>query len=118
MAREIKFRVWDSSLENMIPHDLIVKLQLFGLAIVATSQTQPMQFTGLTDKNSKEIYEGDVVKHGNEIGFVEFDIGKFYVHWVNKTWLTDEIHVLAQHIEIIGNIYENPELLAVNNECK
>lgn len=70
-----------------------------------------MQYTGLKDKNEKEIYEGDIVRFDDEIGFIEFDCGKFYIHWVKKSWLSDDLSLLCDRIEIIGNIHENKDLL-------
>jgi uncharacterized phage protein (TIGR01671 family) len=95
-----------------------------------------MQFTGLHDKNGKEIYEGDVVKCGHNIntcgingeGFC-FDGG--FREWVGSismnhfgVWLGDEVTFAdilpymednddkpIQEVEVIGNIYENPGFL-------
>ena len=77
-----------------------------------------MQYTGLKDKNDKEIYEGDIVKFNAIapmsdipdafIGTVEFIECAFYVTYGKQGfYLFDECH----QWEIIGNIYENPELL-------
>ena len=80
------------------------------------------QFTGLTDKNGKKIFEGDIVVcrkeiSGNwidycvEIGFVEMKYGAFGLHRKQgyyrpfKDWLED------YEYEVIGNIHDNPELL-------
>lgn len=69
-----------------------------------------MQFTGLHDKNGKEIYEGDIVKRDldGDVGMVEIDSGVF-------TMSGDcQLPLFQETVEIIGNIYENPELLTPN----
>lgn len=85
------------------------------------------QYTGLTDKNDKKIFEGDIVVckqaiNGNlidyyvEIGFVEMKYGAFGLHRKQgyyrpfKDWLED------YEYEVIGNIHDNPELLKVGDE--
>ena len=70
-----------------------------------------MQFTGLKDKNGKEIYEGDIVcGMRGVIGVCEFYHGRFAIKYFEGIRLTF-IYENKDDVEIIGNIYENPELL-------
>lgn len=78
-----------------------------------------MQSTGLKDKNGVEIYEGDLVQNGRgEIGYVTYLLQEtgFVVVLKNTDYRlghrnTGESYDMAYWHEIIGNIYENPELL-------
>jgi len=83
-----------------------------------------MQFTGLLDKNGKEIYEGDLIL----IDYLRDEKTKSVIEWYFSGWyaksLEDPSKQVAgygnlfncKNIEIIGNIYENPELS--NSQCK
>ena len=69
-----------------------------------------MQSTGLFDKNGKEIFEGDIVKCSGLIGTIE----SFKAMWICsfvKYNNYQKVGFFAQEIEVVGNIYENPELL-------
>lgn len=83
-----------------------------------------LQSTGLKDKSSVEIYEGDIVSVRNhpfqktELSGVGIEIdGDYLIGWSdhNLTWLAGDLllYQLKPYIEVIGNIYENPELLEV-----
>ena len=75
------------------------------------------QFTGLTDKNGRKIFEGDIVKtsHGGSTYYakIEWDSGSFWVtnHDIQMPNYISEVS--RTYLEIIGNIYDNPELLEV-----
>lgn len=74
-----------------------------------------MQYTGLKDKNNKEIYEGDILfeSFGEKYYKVVFENGSFRAEFEGdfEEHSFDLIDVVAQGCEIVGNIYENPELL-------
>ena len=86
-----------------------------------------MQYTGLKDENGKEIYEGDIIEFSYDMfvgnfdtfiakGVVVFDEGAFYVELLeNERTTKDEAYLLysinLDTIEVIGNKFENPELL-------
>ena len=98
MNREIKFRIWDQRNKEMVHH---------GLQERNVKDFVLMQYTGLKDINGKEIYEGDLVRIcGCEL------ISKVFWH---KQGLCFSIKVgqLSDYtnVEIIGNIFANPELL-------
>ena len=83
------------------------------------------QYTGLTDKNGKRIFEGDIVRFyerqfGGEdapvIQSVGYEEGGFCVHrYFLNNWLRNAIdgNIQLEGIEVIGNIHDNPELLEV-----
>jgi len=136
--RAIKFRAWNPSLKRfthfpayVLTGDWEDKMGLFFKAsdpFYLNADTEPIQFTGLSDKKGKEIYEGDIVAfsvfdhNGNDTqykGCIMFACSEWQI------WKTpaDEFYgsdgafhfgwVCAQdeEIEIIGNIYETPDLL-------
>ena len=85
------------------------------------------QFTGLTDKNGKRIFEGDIVRFaerrigGEDASIVEqvgFDEGGFYTNrYFLNNWLRNGLYGITklEGIEVIGNIHDNPELLGEAN---
>lgn len=103
-----------------------------GIAIVDVYKSTVGEYTGLTDKNGKKIFEGDIVRthyaNAPKAVFVEtvvFDGGKFCATSTNEgckttaaLWdgvprLAIDKSVYMDEVEIIGNIHDNPELLEV-----
>ena len=144
--RDIKFRAWDKA-KNMMVNPIVDENKTDGTACLDINNAldftehnyELMQYTGLTDKNGKEIYEGDIIKQSVHI----FSIGNeyedeyeddFYETGIVKIIASkgavitniiktredvddkEKIKGLVKNIrkyrsEIIGNIYENPSLL-------
>jgi uncharacterized phage protein (TIGR01671 family) len=110
--REIKFRAWDTAIKRMIEWDELKKHHLSGhfdsynkgeYTLGEYCSFQIMQYTGLTDHNGKEIYEGDLIK------VVGAESGEMIVHVDDITILP--LSTLYPAGEIIGNVHENPVLL-------
>lgn len=118
MTREIKFRAWSSKNKEMIyfgsPEVLCDESEglLFYRKNMALSvemkRPKLMQFTGLHDKNGKEIYEGDVVRRKENDYVIEWGYGGYNER---NNEVTRAIS-LTDTYSIIGNIYENPDLLS------
>ena len=111
--REIKFRAWYHG--SMLPWEwLDTSLNCVWTAINAQQYDNPepvlMQYTGLKDKNGKEIYEGDIVISDNKgtRDEIVFSTGCFCL---KSAMMYYEASYWGDEIEVIGNIYENPELL-------
>ena len=78
-----------------------------------------MQFTGLVDKNDKEIYEGDICQRKEAENSkvlsrckIIYKEDRFALEWITKSWFNDSLRSHFDELEVIGNIYENPELLS------
>lgn len=126
--RDIKFRIWDGAKNEWLASSNKDALPYYGFALVGevmTVQSPPVwsldegnaieQYTGLKDKNSTEIYEGDIIK-------VEGDAEIYRVEWIYSGFGLEPRYnsplypilgnvKLCKKIEVIGNIHENPELL-------
>jgi len=123
-----KFRVFDPSTKVMFVPDVVSG---DGRNVYATGRDYEngidcndcplMQFTGLLDKNGKDIYEGDVMEYGDMFmrrGVVSFDnkTAAFVIemHYNNDVFIWKLRHKSTSKNKfpcVIGNIYENPELL-------
>lgn len=117
MSREIKFRAWDT-INYMSSSFTLQDLQDKKIQFIPNLPI--MQYTGLKDKNGKEIYEGDIIKCYDfgitAIGIVVYKIDSFQIDWIkNATGFNNNISVRIDKIEVIGNIFENPELLNKQN---
>ena len=125
MNREIKFRAWlkeKKIMGEVLGIDILHKEIFFSNEDVDCYEhtdfkdIELMQYTGLKDKNNKEVYEGDIVKlranHG--IGIIKYsdEWGAFVVEYIKPRPLAVlGMNYYKEDIEILGNIYENPELL-------
>lgn len=107
--RTIKFRAWDTKRDKMIPIDT----ERLGQYLILPHYI-PMQFTGLLDKNGKEIYEGDIVNTPDGDTKVMWWEAGFYFKYLENKNRGDYIKINTKECDIIGNIYENPELLSTN----
>lgn len=133
--REIKFRAWDERNAEMVYSDkedafyINPKGAMFmyalpkpepGLDVKYFIDYKLMQYTGLKDKNGKEIYEGDILNayHNEfevyEIAAVKYSAPAFTLgrYWKDGShdWYSMEQYD-SYELEVLGNIYENPELL-------
>jgi len=112
MSREIKFRAWDKRKNEFISWEEIKRntsMNLFGgyFELFNRNEFIPIQYTGLKDRKCKEIYQGDKTKQG---WIVVKESGCFWLSDPNTTFTVDLLFILNNEIEIVGNIYENPEL--------
>jgi uncharacterized phage protein (TIGR01671 family) len=121
MNREIKFRAWNkkenrflNSANLMISSDGLVWWQ-FGLGeprLLEQDDLVLMQYTGLKDKNGKEIYEGCILRTSwGEIGVVIFDNTGFTLFRKNPQRYVDHDSEFFEDCEILGDIFQNPELI-------
>ena len=125
--REIKFRAWYKPYSHMVESDdvesinfdveiigVYMELENRGFHKLRLSDFELMQYTGLKDRNGKEIYEGDIINDsfGDRKGRIRYNIHIAAFEIAEY----DGIHLLSSHnsekyFEVIGNIYEHPHLI-------
>ena len=116
--RQIRIRGWDAQENRMIDlsktlHDAESIIITHDILLGKSKRFIPMQSTGVKDKNGKEIFDGDIVKSELEDGEFTYDS----ISWSDKFlgWENNGIglHELMETVDfaVVGNIYENPELL-------
>ena len=137
MSREIKYRAWLKEEKKMVNVETIdfseksiqhlEKNEIIDAYLLRTTfleDIELMQYTGLKDKNGKETYEGDILKykfpydrrlkHVSLVKFIEteasFGLKDIYGNEIPLYRITAN-----NYFEVIGNIYENPELLEGKN---
>ena len=128
-----KFRAWHNELGRMMSiSDMWFNVDSLGeiglndavmndYITVSPNEINLMQSTGLKDKNGKEIFEGDVVDYKGRKAIIKWhgSYASFIYRFVDELqerasdW--DPLFLACYHFEVIGNIYENPELL---EDCK
>ena len=111
--REIKLRAFQDGMMNTQKNSGVYATKAF--LDMLYEDCELMQFTGLLDKDGKEIYEGDIVQTGDMYGSYK---GK--IEWWGDRWTLNYMHagescnqalMTLSLPEVIGNIYKNPELL-------
>jgi len=127
--REIKFRIWNNENKEMLylgtPFEnpklyylsdvngdslkLIFRRGNHGELSRIIKDFRLMQYTGIRDKTGKEIYEGDIVKYwGGTAPIVYYESG-FYIKYTGEDYYS--IQYESSSLQVIGNIYDNPELI-------
>ena len=133
MTREIKFRAWDTDKNEYVDCSQHTISQLSNQYAGLGNRYIYQQFTGLKDKNGKEIFEGDIVAHNNGVAKIEYRFGDFklvgveadkyervystlYHYLIDSTLAScanNRFDGVTTNLGIIGNIHDNPELLEV-----
>ena len=130
--REIKFRVWNKTKQAM-EYPVIFCIPQ-GKEVGGWEEIIPMQFTGLKDSYGKDVFEGDICQYktGEKkggiysdeyifTGFVRYDDAGFEIgnhngyggEWESLSFIIGSYNKMATNFKVIGNIYENTELINI-----
>lgn len=115
--KQLKFRAWEKSLKEIIPvYNINFEAEMINTETAWRdfNEVELMQYTGLKDKNGKEIYEGDIVNVNYYGGTPRYEKVHFYTvgGFIGFHPFTDDGYHWPSHLcEIVGNIYQNPELI-------
>ena len=117
--REIKFRAWDGELKEMIGPEEVLSCSFIGLngewlglsdLLKGEGGFELMQYTGQYDPTATEFCEGDIIKDHTDYWEVKFFDGAFWIVAIGGN-AEPELLCGNDYMEIIGNRFENPELL-------
>lgn len=126
--REIKFRAWDPASKVMYPVEAInfhgrerVTVQYNPIKKISLDSVYLMQYIGVQDKSGVEIYEGDIIQHQSGKYGTDFEIKWSPILCGFTAMQIESGHPSPQlnqgtmsYFEVVGNIYENPELVESN----
>ena len=123
--REIKFRGWNKELNNFIYGETILLQEYNNRWVMLVDNElgeewvyieEPQQYTGLKDYNDYEIYEGDIFniyENGNEYNYkIVYDGDCFMLAFIDSSQGSYPLSAKYRFSKVIGNIYENPELVS------
>lgn len=121
--REIKFRAWSHigkmmlytercSGISVLMNEPTLKFPINEPVRISFGEYELMQFTGMKDCNGKEVYEGDIVHTDDEdIAIITWDEDEYKFTVGTEEYFYDLGEYYPRDIEVIGNIYDNPEML-------
>ena len=128
--RDIKIRAWDKIQKEMVFDGIDYEIKMLNLPPLDEARDSQigfmeedvgrifelMQFTGLTDRNNDEIYEGDIINTPSDKLLVVKWCNKYASFcldkkgWIHNHWFGEAVE--PENCEIVGNIYENPDIIS------